>query len=281
MFGYIAPWMEGLEEERRKRYRAVYCGICRKLGELSGQSGRLLLSHDMTFLAVLLSSLEEPEEEESGYRCAIHPVKERITVASPAVSYAAEMNLFLADLKCEDQIRDEHSGAARRERRRLAPAIRTIREKYPEQTGEAEAALEALWEEEKAARPDPDRLCNLSGRMLGAVFAPAWVSPFWTGALRALGAGLGRAVYWMDAWEDREADAKKGLYNPIGSLPEESRTEEEIRRMLEMMIGEACDVFEALPLEKDMDILRNILYSGVWQRFEAMRSKKEKKVKKT
>lgn len=280
MFGYIAPLMEQMDEERQRRYRSVYCGLCRALGELSGQSGRLLLSHDMTFLALLLSSLEEPEKQEDNYRCLIHPVKERTTVRSRAVEYAASMNLILMDLKCEDQVRDEGSRTARKERERLAPVIENLSKRYPSQVKESREALEKLWEEEKAVTPNPDRLGNLSGRMLGAVFAADWVSDYWRGTLRALGEGLGRFVYWMDAWDDRERDQKKRRYNPLSSLPADHVSEEEIRCMLEIMMGEACTFFEALPLEKDLDILRNVLYSGIWQRFEAMRIEREKKVKK-
>ena len=54
MFGYIAPRLDQLEEAQRERYQAYYCGLCRVLGERSGHSGRLTLSHDMTFLAILL-----------------------------------------------------------------------------------------------------------------------------------------------------------------------------------------------------------------------------------
>ena len=33
------------------------------------------------------------------------------------------------------------------------------------------------------------------------------------------------------------------------------------------MIGECTDAFERLPLVENVEILRNILYSGVWVRF--------------
>ena len=32
-------------------------------------------------------------------------------------------------------------------------------------------------------------------------------------------------------------------------------------------MGECTDAFERLPLVQDVDILRNILYSGVWLRY--------------
>lgn len=56
------------------------------------------------------------------------------------------------------------------------------------------------------------------------------------------------------------------------------------RAALELCIGEAATAFERLPLEQDLDLLRNILYSGVWTRWaarEEKRSKQEQKRAKT
>ena len=140
--------------------------------------------------------------------------------------------------------------------------------------------LDALWQEEQAAAPDPDRLCNLSGKMLGAVFTPDWADPIWKNALRELGEGLGRFVYWMDAWDDLKEDRKKGRFNPLNRMAESEDPESFTLEVLEMFIGEAVSWFEALPLEKDLDLLRNVLYSGVWQRYYAMRNRREKEEKK-
>ncbi|MCR4876651.1 MAG: DUF5685 family protein [Clostridiales bacterium] len=293
MFGYIVPKMDALTEDQKRRYRQVYCGVCRELGALSGRSGRLLLSHDMTFLALLLNSLMEPEEKTESFRCAAHPLHPREILISRAVHYAAAMNLILMDLKCEDQIRDDHSQAARAERRFLKNAAEATRQEYSLQTEGIESALNALWEEEGRESPDPDRLCNLSGQMLGAAFVPEWADPFWKPALKGLGEGLGRFVYWMDAWEDLEKDRKKGHVNPLshwdvqdgdgGSDPLKKREnlEEFVKDVLEMLMGEAAEYFESLPLEKDLDILRNVLYSGVWQRYEFLRERQEKERKKS
>ena len=32
-------------------------------------------------------------------------------------------------------------------------------------------------------------------------------------------------------------------------------------------MAEAAKAFEFLPLEKDLDLMRNVIYSGVWQRY--------------
>ena len=44
--------------------------------------------------------------------------------------------------------------------------------------------------------------------------------------------------------------------------------------MLVMMLSEACREFEKLPVIRYGDILRNILYSGVWRRFTAIGQKR-------
>ena len=62
MFGYVTASLRELTKEQQRRYSAVYCGICRRIREQSGQLSRLGLSYDMAFLALLLMSLYEPEE---------------------------------------------------------------------------------------------------------------------------------------------------------------------------------------------------------------------------
>ena len=83
-------------------------------------------------------------------------------------------------------------------------------------------------------------------------------------------------IYLMDAYEDVEQDIKKGTYNPLKKRYEEPGFEEECRQILTMMMSECCKEFEQLPILQNVDILRNILYSGVWCRYEIVREKREK-----
>ena len=52
--------------------------------------------------------------------------------------------------------------------------------------------------------------------------------------------------------------------------------EDMIHQILTMMMAECSKAFEQLPLIDDIDILRNVLYSGVWYRYEQVREKREK-----
>ena len=266
MFGYIAPDLSTLTEEQKHTYRAAYCGLCRSLKNHGGQLGRVSLSNDMTFLAMLLSSLYEPETSETSSRCALHPLKQHTAQSSKYIDYAADMNMLLFYLKCLDQKMDDASIPGKAGEKAFREKAASVRARHPLQAARAEDALNRLWAGEKAADPDPDQLCNLSGEMLGACFVPE-PDDIWAPHLYAVGEGLGRFVYWMDAWEDYDADIKAGRFNPLHAWHDREDYEDFCRETLEMLIAEATEHFELLPLEKDLDILRNILYSGVWQRY--------------
>jgi hypothetical protein len=276
MFGYIAPVLSVLSEEQKQRYRSFYCGVCHALRERHGQTGRLSLSNDMTFLAMLLSSLYEPETGATDSRCGVHLVKSHAYLSSPMIDFAADMNALLFYYKCVDQRMDDRSLRGKAGENLFRKAMDKVRADYPLQAEGVRKALDELWQEEKKPDPVPDRLCNLSGEMLGSVFVPFPKDP-WAGILRSLGAGLGRFIYWMDAWEDFDEDRKKGRFNPLTVYRDRPDYQDFCRETLEFLIADAAECFEVLPLEQDLDILRNILYSGVWQRYTLITEKAKKR----
>ena len=102
----------------------------------------------------------------------------------------------------------------------------------------------------------------------------------WEQQLRGIGFYLGKYIYIMDAYEDLEEDLRKQCYNPLKSLHERADYEEQIRQILCMMIAECSAEFEKLPCLLDVDILRNILYVGVWNRYNKIQMKKSEERKK-
>lgn len=96
----------------------------------------------------------------------------------------------------------------------------------------------------------------------------------WEQTLRRMGFFLGKYIYIMDAYEDLEEDLRKQCYNPLKHLHERADYEEQIRQILCMMIAECSAEFEKLPCLLDVDILRNILYDGVWNRYNKIQKKK-------
>lgn len=68
----------------------------------------------------------------------------------------------------------------------------------------------------------------------------------------------------MDAAVDLKQDKEHGSYNPFAALHLDV---DDMRTILQSTIGEAAIRFERLPLVKDDNLMRCVLYSGVWQKF--------------
>ena len=94
-------------------------------------------------------------------------------------------------------------------------------------------------------------------------------------SLRRMGFFLGKFIYLLDAYDDVEEDIKNKNYNPFSEQYIIEGFDEQVRRILIMMMAQTCREFEKLPIIKYTDILRNILYSGVWCRFEVIHKKRK------
>ena len=66
-------------------------------------------------------------------------------------------------------------------------------------------------------------------------------------------------------------------YNPLTQWRDRPDYDNFCRETLELLIAEAAEGFEILPLEQDLDLLRNIIYSGVWQRYQLISERKHRK----
>ena len=84
---------------------------------------------------------------------------------------------------------------------------------------------------------------------------------------------LGKFIYLLDAYDDLEKDIKKKNYNPLKPLYGEKDYEERCRELLLMMMAECSSEFEKLPCIQDEEILRNILYAGVWTKYNKIQKR--------
>ena len=271
MFGYVTVDSAALPQEERERYQAYYCGLCRTLKRRFGNVGRVTLSNDMTFLYILLSSLYEPDAEVTQGRCPPHPIKARDGLYNPLAEYCADMNIALAYHKCRDDWADDRSLTGRLEAAMLKGAYRQVEKRHPEQCAAIERSLIDIGALEHAGALEPDAPANLTARLLGVVFA--YRMDLWAEPLRAIGEGLGRFIYLMDAYDDLPADLRRKRYNPLIGYRDSPDYETLCRDALTYVIAEATQAFELLPLVTDVDILRNILYAGVWARYRQKQAK--------
>ena len=275
MFGYVTADYQALSAEDQEQYRQYYCGLCRALESRHGSISRLTLNNDMTFLLILLSSLYEPQEHAGKGRCLTHPLKARAYVCSDLCAYCADMTVLLAYYKALDDRTDDHSLRGKVGAAALQKPFARVREQYPDKVGRIAGYISAINAYETEGGEDIDVPVNLSGKMLGEVFR--YRDDAWGDDLQALGEGLGRFVYLMDAYDDLASDLKKGRFNALRNFHGDSDFEAFCEDTLLMLIAECTSVFETLPLEKHLPILRNVLYSGVWMKYRLKTGKAKRK----
>lgn len=279
MFGYIIANPELLDEDQRRRYRECYCGLCRAIGEECSSLSRVSLNYDMTFLVLLLSSLYEPEEQRGEKRCPAHPTKPQSYWYNDATRYCAAMNVALAAYNCLDDWHDDRSVLKLLEAQLFRGGAAAAKKRYPRQIAAITGCLAELTALENRGIPDPDGAANCFGRLMGELFV--WKEQdYWAPTLRAVGEGLGRYLYILDAAVDLPEDLERGRYNPLSDLAKDGRTLADFREELSLLIGECTEAFEQLPLVQDTALLRNILYSGVWLRYAQALEKQTKETTK-
>ena len=122
---------------------------------------------------------------------------------------------------------------------------------------------------EKTGETKIDEPAGCFGRLMAEIFI--YGKDNWEEYLRPMGFYLGKYIYIMDAYDDLKEDIKEDNYNPLKAIYEDADYEEQVLNMLRMMLGECTLAFERLPLIEDIDILRNILYDGVWKRYRKLK----------
>lgn len=276
MFGYVYANKMELKLRELEQYRAYYCGLCRILREKYSIAGQMTLSYDMTFLVILLTGLYEPESEDGKMRCIPHPVKKHRYIANEYTEYAADMNILLTYYKELDDWDDE-----KKINGLLASAIfkknaHKVSLRYSEKASKIEQYLKELREHEKMKDTDIDTMSGIFGKIMSVIFAMR--EDEWSDTLRKTGFYLGKYIYIMDAYDDIEKDIKNNSYNPFVDRYTQDGFDEYIKSILLAMMSECARYFERLPILNDAEILRNILYSGVWCRYEAILHKRKEKV---
>lgn len=91
-----------------------------------------------------------------------------------------------------------------------------------------------------------------------------------------MGYYMGKFIYLMDAYDDVEKDSKDGSYNPFKELYKQEGFEEKVRQYLELIMSYCCRAFEVLPIIDNAEIMRNILYAGVWAKYTRVTQERKK-----
>lgn len=273
MFGYITIDKPEMKIRDYYQYKGYYCGLCHELREMYGIRGQMTLTYDMTFVIILLNSLYEEKSTLRTRRCPAHPLKKIPVLQNSITRYGADMNILLTYYHFVDDWQDEKSLQGLAGVHLLHKKAKEVEKTYPRQATVFLHQLKALRVLEIKQSQDVDAAAGCFGHLMEELLV--FRQDEWEEKLRRMGFYLGKFIYLLDAFEDFSKDTKKGLYNPLKGLWEQSGRQREkfsdmCGQMLEMMISECSSAFEQLPCLQEADILRNILYSGVWVKYRKL-----------
>lgn len=270
MFGYVAANLEKLTLEQKNLYRSCYCGLCRTLGKRHGTISRITLTYDMTFLVLFLSSLYKSNTEIQTERCLIHPIKPHEYWKNEITNYAADMNVALAYYNFLDDWTDDKKLLALCEVKLFGNKYKQIAASYPRQCYIIYKQLAELSEIERSGELNPDIPANCFGKLMSEIFV--FKEDEYTKDLRAFGAALGKFIYIMDACLDLKSDIKSERYNPMIASSPESFSD-----ILNILMADCIEKYKRLPITENKELIENILFSGVWTKYQAAKTKEAHK----
>ena len=236
--------------------------------------GQASLSYDMTFLLMLFTGLYDPKTKQDSCRCIAHPFDKHEIRTNVFTDYVADMNILFTCYKCNDDWEDEKKFWKLVYGKLLEGKGKKLKGAYLEKIRNISLLMYDFSQAEQVGNEDIDTMAGLFGKVMAQITVCR--EDEWSETLSRFGFFLGKFIYLLDAYEDVEEDIKKGTYNPLKKMYYHPDFEEQCKTILTLMMSECCKEFEKLPILENVEILRNVLYSGVWCRYEAVREKRGK-----
>lgn len=274
MFGFVNANREILSEESKKIYSSYYCGLCHAIKKRYGQISRVTLNYDLTFLAIFLSSVYDDEQKSQISSCGPHPFKKHEYFQSEILDYCADMNIMLFYYKLLDDKNDDKNPFSSLGADFLKKKTSKIARIYPEKVKKTRECLSSLSDIEKKNILIPDVPAKVFGEIMGELFC--FKNDDKKEKLFEFGCALGEFIYIADASIDLKKDLKHKNYNPLVLTKRE-----DFSAILNMLLGECVRIYNEMSIDKNKEIIENILYSGIWTKINLYNLRGKRGTKKT
>lgn len=292
MFGYVTPCKMELKVKDYEKFKGYYCGLCLSIKNLFGNLPRMTLNYDMTFLAILLDSLNEDKINFKKSNCIAHPLKRNIKIINnKPLDYAAFCNIALSYYKLLDNFNDNNSKSSKL----LSSILKGYMKKYTNKNFQLlnymKNKLTLLNEIEKSNKKiNIDEVSHIFADLTAYIICNYYNEVDFKEPLYWLGYHLGRFIYLIDAYDDLKKDMETNNFNPINKAFNEKNIPynlfiEQIRDRIEFNLtlsAESCfSSLQALPIKKNEELLNNILQLGLMEKIESIKLKECKKNEKS
>ena len=272
MFGYVKVNKMDLTYREYEHYRGYYCGLCKCLKDNHGEISRLSLNYDITFLVLVLTSVYKPKSKVIEEGCITNPFKKKKKIINEITEYAASMNVLLAYYKLEDNLKDDKGLKDIISYNLYKNKLKRAYEKYPKKAEIIKEQLDILYNLEMQKNTNIDLVSNTFGNLMSEIFA--YKQDEYESELRRIGFNIGKYIYLLDAYEDLDKDYKKGRYNPfIEYIDKKEELKQRVDKLISLCLGMLSNSIDRLNLKMNTGIIENIVYSGVYLRYQNILNK--------
>lgn len=213
MFGYVRTDTPYLYIKDDTLYKAMYCGVCKGIAQVCGQTARMGLSYDVTFFSVILHNVAGVDVKIEKQHCLTHCIRSKqMAEVDEITRQLAALNIALVYYKYTDDIADGDGG--RGKRLWFKNGFARLKKKYPKIEEIVRKNMEKQWSCERAKTDSVDRAADATATLL-AEFTDYVLGDKATGYTRNLFYAVGKWIYLIDALDDYDKDVKKGCYNPF------------------------------------------------------------------
>lgn len=271
MTGYIRPVEPELRVREFNIYNSYYCGLCKEIGETYGQASRLLLNHDMTFLALFLGGLTGGKDHIEMHHCIVHPLaKKPVENIEQSIRYAADMLIILAYEKYEDDRRDNDKSEIHGTLTGLKRKYQNACSLHPVTSDKLHEYFLELYSYEEKGKADIRKMATAFGNGLAAICTGYSMPEETRRIVEPFAENLGKWLYLIDIMDDFEEDKRLGRFNPMIDLgiPNREKAVEIMEPAMYFYLDEMCKAYDLLHFRKNKDILDNIVFLGLRQKTE-------------
>lgn len=268
MFGYVRTDTPYLFIKDDTLYKAMYCGLCKGIGECCGQAARMGLSYDVTFLSVILHNIAGQDVKIEKSHCLTHCIRGRLMAEVDEISkQLGAFNTALVYYKYTDDIADGDKG--RGKRLWFTAGHKRGKKAYPEIESIVRECMTAQQQAEADKTDSLDRAADASASMV------AKVCDYILGEKRTdytykLFYSVGKWIYLIDALDDYDKDVKKGAYNPFvlvyndgGRVELIEKHKEEIAFVFHSLFYDIRECLANIKFHFNRDLSDNILLRGL------------------
>ena len=269
MFGYIKADLPNMYVKDTVLYQAMYCSLCKGIGQTCGQKARLVLNYDLTFLSVLMHNLMGEDVKVEKQHCVIHRIRKRpIALTDDLTKRIATLNVILAYHKLNDDVID--SGKGRIKRSFFKKAYKKAKKLEPEMDMAVKKRYDELLRLEKSNCDSIDMIADPFGLIMQDVVKIIMQDKL-TAEICELAYYLGKWIYLIDALDDFDKDLKKKNYNVfICAYPDIKNQDQlicerkqDLILVFSSVLSQIGELTSKINYNFNHDLIDNVLYRGL------------------